>query len=67
MLVIEQTGNVVDKNGFHPELDKIANIPIVQMAPAYGHKNEGTLILIFNQSLYFGKKMKHSLINPNQL
>ena len=67
MLVIDKTDDVVDVKGFLPEIDKIADIPIVQMATAYDHETEGTLILIFNQPLYFGEKMKHSIINPNQL
>ena len=67
MLVIDKTDDIVDVKGFLPELDKIADIPIVQMATAYDHETEGTLILIFNQPLYFGEKMKHSIINPNQL
>ena len=40
---------------------------IVSAATAYDHQNDGTNILLFNESLYYGMKIQHSLINPNQV
>ena len=46
----------------------MTNIPIVTGATAYDDPSTGkTYILLFNESLYYGKKMDHSLFNPNQL
>ena len=67
MRIIERTDQVVDVRGFHDDLNKMTNIPIVQAGTAYDHPTEGTLILIFNQSLAFCDGVKDSLINPNQL
>ena len=48
--------------------EPVKNIPVVQSATAY-HVNETgeTIILIYNQSLYFGNRLDHALTNPNQL
>eukprot|EP00804_Cyclotella_cryptica_P027061 CCRYP_013688-RA/>CCRYP_013688-RA protein AED:0.40 eAED:0.40 QI:0/0/0/1/1/1/2/0/302 len=44
------------------------DIPVARCATAYTHPATGTTyILVFNEALYFGKSMDHSLINPNQV
>ena len=46
----------------------IEGIPIVKGATAYDDPITGTTyILVFNEALYYGLKMDHSLINPNQV
>ena len=45
----------------------IENVPIVTAATAFDHLDGNTYILIFHESLYYGTKMKHSLINLNQI
>ena len=45
----------------------IENVPIVSGATAVDHPNGNTYILVFHEALYYGKKMRHSLINPNQV
>jgi hypothetical protein len=48
--------------------EAVQNIPIVLAATAIQHPNSGeTLILVFNEVLWYGDRMDHSLINPNQL
>ena len=42
-------------------------VPIVTGATAYDDPNGTTSILIFNESLYYGTKLAHSLTYPNQL
>ena len=44
------------------------NVPIVTGATAYDDPVSGmTYILLFNDALYYGEKMDHSLFNPNQI
>ena len=46
----------------------IKNVPIVQAATAYQSEYTGIIyILIFNESLWMGDSMRHTLVNPNQL
>ena len=46
----------------------IENVPIVSAASAYDDVATGdTFILVFNNALYHGDKLDHSLINPNQV
>ena len=46
----------------------IQNIPIVSGATAWTDAANGvTYILIINEALYYGNKLDHSLINPNQI
>ncbi|CAJ1938727.1 unnamed protein product [Cylindrotheca closterium] len=44
------------------------NVPMVSGATAYDCPQSGTMfILIFNEALYYGNRLDHSLINPNQV
>ena len=52
---------------YNDAYDPIENVPIVSSATTYDHHNGGTYILVFHESLYYGIKMQHSLINPNQV
>jgi len=66
--LIETTGKECDVTGFHDEMSPIKNIPIFTCATAYDHPElQETVILIFHETLFFGRDMEHSLINPNQL
>ena len=43
-------------------------IPIVTGATCYNNIDSGeTVILLFHESLFYGKKLDHTLINPNQI
>ena len=42
-------------------------VPIATAATLYTSEKGDKYILIVHQSLYFGKKLKGSLLNPNQL
>ena len=62
------TGQQCEVRGFSDEFEPINNIPIATVATAWCDGTGGdTFILIFNEVLYFGDRMLHSLINPNQL
>ena len=45
----------------------LENVPIVSAATAYDHDDGQTYIIVINKALYYGSKMDHSLINPNQV
>ncbi len=68
-LPLSFTGRVCDKSpynssAYQPERD----IPIVTAATAYTCQDTGqTYILVINEALWFGDRLAHSLINPNQL
>ena len=65
--IIEQTGKCCDVTPYDNS-SVTHDVPIVKGATAYTHPESGmTYILVFGQSLYFGSKIDHSLINPNQL
>ncbi len=55
-------------SGFSNAMDSLQDIPIVKAAVAYDHPETGeVIILVINQALYFGDKLTHILLNPNQL
>ena len=67
-VLLETTGKECDVKGFHDDMAPIRNIPIATCATAYDHPTlQETIILLFHETLYFGKDMEHSLINPNQV
>jgi hypothetical protein len=63
------TGRVCDVSPYsseHYESEK--NVPIITGATAYTCQESGqTYILVVNEGLWLGPKMKHSLLNPNQM
>ena len=66
--VIEFTGEYCDVTPYTADYQPILNVSIVNAATAYTNESTGeTIILYFNQVLCYGKKMKMSLINPNQV
>ena len=62
------TGEMCDVAPYSDEYEPIKDIPICTAATAYRNQDTGaTIILIVHQALWFGNKMAHSLINPNQI
>ena len=65
---MEYTEKVVDVAPFSDEYKQMEEIPIVKAAFAYDDPATGeTFILLFGQALYIGPKLKHALLNPNQM
>jgi len=64
---IELSGKVCNVSPFSSSYDPIEGVPIGKAGTAFDHPSLGTLILIFEQVLYFGAALKDSLICPNQL
>ena len=67
-LVLSMSSRTADVYPYDSSYSPIVNVPIVSGATAYDDDNTGeTYILVFNESLYYGPKLDHSLLNPNQL
>jgi len=52
---------------FLSKLPRQEGVQICSEATAFDDGNGGTYILVINQTLWFGEKMQHTLINPNQV
>ncbi|MGH7954921.1 MAG: hypothetical protein ACREOZ_03080 [Gloeomargaritales cyanobacterium] len=66
--IIEYTGKTCDVAPFSDQYESMKDIPIVKAGTAYDDPRTGvTYILIMSQALYFGLKLTHSLLCPNQL
>ena len=53
---------------YDTSIKPVENVPIVSGATAYDDPITGiTYILVFHESLYYGDKLDHTLINPNQV
>ena len=65
---LEFTGECYNVNPFVDSYEPIPNVPVATAATAFVNPENGkTIILIFNQVLWMGEKMLHSLICPNQV
>lgn len=68
-VVLDLTGKVASVSPFcDSEFKALEDVPIATVANAYDCAVTGkTYVLIFYEALYFGDRMKHSLLCPNQL
>jgi hypothetical protein len=67
-LVLHATYRTADVYAYDASIKPIENVPIVSGATAFDDPTTGTtLILVFHESLYYGERLDHSLINPNQV
>ena len=67
-IVLQYTQRIADVYAYTKAIKPVENIPIVTGATAwYEERSKQTYILIINEALYYGTKLDHSLINPNQL
>ncbi len=64
--VISFTSEVCSLSPYLSEYDSITDIPICTTATAVDLNSGETIILEFGQGLWFGNRMDHSLVNPNQ-
>ena len=65
--LISYTYQVADVGGCHSDLGSLCGIPIATVATAYDTDNDGTIILVFHEALYFGQAMETSPISPQQV
>ena len=68
-MVLDLTGKTVSVTPFcESEYEAIDEIPVATVATAYDCPNTGKVyVLVINEALYFGERMNHSLLCPNQL
>ena len=67
-LVLQYTTRMADVYSYDLNQAPKKNIPIVTAATAYDcPRLHTTYILVFNEILYYGTALDHSLINPNQV
>ena len=67
-VVLNPTFRTADVYAYDTSIKPIENVPIVSGATAYDDPVTGiTYILVFHESLYYGDKLDHTLINPNQV
>lgn len=67
-VVLAYTNRVADVYSYDPKAPPVHSVPIVQGATAYdGIRSIGTIILVINEALYYGKELNHTLLNPNQI
>jgi hypothetical protein len=64
--ILDYTNTSCDVYGF-TETAKISDVPIVSGATAWNDENGTTFILVVHNAIWMGSKLKHSLINPNQV
>ena len=64
--VISFTSEVCSVSPYLSEYDSVTDIPICTAATAVDLDSGETIILEFGQGLWFGDRLNHSLINPNQ-
>jgi hypothetical protein len=66
--IIHFTGKECDVMPYTDTYEAIKSVPIVKAGTAYSHPETGeTFILVFNEAIWMGDKMDHTLVNPNQL
>ena len=66
-VVLEYTGQKVKVSPFTEEYKPIEGVPIARCATAIDLNGGETLILVINEALFFGNRMTHTLLCPNQL
>ena len=67
-VLLEYTTRTADVYFYEKEIAPINNVTIVSGSTAWdGHALGQTYIIVINDALYYGIKLDHSLINPNQI
>ena len=67
-IVLEFTQRTADVYPYDSSYTPVTNVPIVTGATAWTDpSNDTTYILVFHEGLYYGTKLDHTLINPNQV
>ena len=61
------SGQCCDVYGFSDDLKGIEDVPIARVSKRTSNDQRCVHILIFNQAIYFGASLDHSLINTYQI
>ena len=65
--ILRYTSRTADIYPYNNTYTPIQDFPIVSCATAYTNIYGITYILVINEALFYGEKLDHSLLNPNQL
>ena len=66
--ILAHTRRTADVYSYDQSTAPIEGVPIVSGATAWTDPSSGQIyILIINEALYYGTKLDHSLLNPNQI
>ena len=65
--VLHYTNRTADVYPYDASYEPVKSVPIVTGATTYHHPNGQAYIIIINEALFYGNKLDHSLINPNQV
>ena len=65
--VLSYTNRTADVYPYNDSYKPKTSITIVTGATMYHHTDGTSYILVINEALFYGKKLRHSLINPNQV
>jgi uncharacterized membrane protein YgcG len=67
-VVMQYTSRFADVYPYDSSYQPIKDVPIVSAATAWTNpETDQTFILVFNETLYYGTSLPHTLWNPNQL
>ena len=67
-VILESTQRAVDVYAYVKDIAPIVSVPIVSGATDWDDPGtRQTYIMVINEGLYYGNKMDHSLIDPNQI
>ena len=66
--VLSYTGKECDVTPYTDAYDAIRHVPVVSGATLWTRPSDGQeFILVFNEALWMGEQMQHTLVNPNQI
>ena len=67
-VILKNTSRTAEVYAYDTSIKPLEGVPIVSGATAYDDlETNMTFILAINESLYYGNKLDHSLINRNQV
>ena len=67
-VVLAYTGKECEVSPYADKYDALRNIPIVMGATVWTNSQDGApILLVFNEALWMGDRLHHTLINSNQL
>ena len=67
-VILHHSYCTADAYAYDSSIKPVENVPIVTGATAYDDAKSGdTFILVFHESLFYGTKLDHSLLNPDQV
>ena len=67
-IVLGYTGKECKVSPYADEYSPIQNVPVITGASAWTNPQDGTsIILVFNEVLWMGDRLDHTLVSPNQM